>query len=140
MQSDWSMRKSAVSELLEPSCRAAGLNFCVTLGGSETLQPAPRFPCCKMSKNTALARQFITHYHVLTLMQAKEFNFWPGGEKIQREGPLAGRAALRDPFTFSPWKDQGVAALRPAGQGSRRIERAKVDLRPLAPPIMSDFW
>jgi len=49
-------------------------------------------------------------------MQAKEFNFWPGGEKIQREGPLAGGAALR-----------------PAGQGSRRIERAKVDLRPEQP-------
>ena len=28
-------------------------------------------------------------------MQAKQFNFLPGGEKIQREGPLAGRAARR---------------------------------------------
>jgi hypothetical protein len=35
------MRKSAHFELLEASCRQAGLNFCVTLGGSATLPPIP---------------------------------------------------------------------------------------------------
>jgi hypothetical protein len=30
-----------------------------------------RFPCRKMSKNKALVRHFITHYHVLAFMPAK---------------------------------------------------------------------
>ena len=130
MQSDWSMRKSAVSELLEPSCRAVGLNFCVTLGGCETLQPAPPLSLLQNVKEHGASAPIYNTLSCIDFNESKRIQFLPGGEKIQREGPLAGRAALRDPFTFSPWKDQGVAALRPPGQGSWRIERAKVDLRP----------
>jgi len=96
------MRRSAVSELLEPSCRAAGLNFCVTLGGCETLQPVPPLSLLQNVKEHGATAPL---YYMLSCIDFNASNiiqFLPGGEQIQREGPLAGRARLSDAITFSP--------------------------------------
>ena len=96
------MRRSAVSELLEPSCRAAGLNFCVTLGGSETLQAVPPLSLLQNVKEHGASAPIYNTLSCIDFNASKTIQFLPGGEEIQREGPLAGRARLSDAITFSP--------------------------------------
>jgi hypothetical protein len=98
IQSGWTMRRSAVSELLEPSFRAAGLNFCVTLGGSETLQPVPK---PSLLPNVKEQGAIAPLYYILSCIDFNEsriiHSFLRGGEKSNKRALWVGRAERRDP-------------------------------------------
>jgi hypothetical protein len=55
------MSRWAVSERLEPPRRAAGLNFCVTLGGSAILAPVPWLSLLQNVKEQGRGRATLLH-------------------------------------------------------------------------------
>ena len=83
-------------------CRAAGLNFCVTLGGSETFQPVPPLSLLQNVKEQGADAPFYYTLPCIDFNARKTFNpFCAAAKTSKRRVHLVGRAERREALLFS---------------------------------------